>query len=220
MSAIFVPNQRSEETSGVFQSLRNAGVQLVIELQFEGREKEPRHVGFINEEWIVNTFFDGDYENTDTDFVASFLNENVILIEQLRLPALTNLASFLQEATGVAIGACVGMAAANTLGNRLLLFVTVPFGILIVGSASGVGSALELGLRDRLLKTLKIKAKSVKRTAKTLPQAREKPETSGLIPAKDYGKDPIHRIYPPETSGLIPEKDYSEDPLHRIIPSE
>ena len=198
MSAIFVPNQRSEETSGVFQSLRNAGVQLIIELQFEGRENEPRNVGFINEEWIVNTFFDGNYENTDTDLVASFLSENVILIEQARLPALTNLASFLQKATGVAIGACVGMTAANTLGNRLLLFVTVPFGILIVGTALGVGSALELGLRDRLLKTLKIKAKSAKRAAKTLPQAEEKPETSGLIPAKYDGEDPLRRIYPSE----------------------
>jgi hypothetical protein len=126
-----------------------------------------------------------------------FLNENVILIEQ-SMPVLTNLASFLQKATGVAIGACVGMTAANTLGNRLLLFVTVPFGILIVGTASGVGSALELGLRDRLLKTLKVKAKSAKRTAKTLPKAREKPETSGLIPAKDYGDDPLHRIIPSE----------------------
>ena len=38
MSAIFVPNQRSEETSGVFQGLRNAGVQLIIEQQFEGLE--------------------------------------------------------------------------------------------------------------------------------------------------------------------------------------
>ena len=99
MSTIFVPNQRSEETSVVFQGLRNAGVQLIIELQFEGEQKEPRHIEFINEEWIVNTFFDGDYENTDTDLVASFLNENVILIEQARLPALTNLASFLQKAT-------------------------------------------------------------------------------------------------------------------------
>ena len=197
MSAIFVPNQRSEETSGVFQDLRNAGVQFIIELLFEGRENEPRHIDFINEEWIVNTFFDGDYESTDTDLVASFLNENVILIEQ-SLPVLTNLASFLQKATGVAIGACVGMTAANTLGNRLLLFVTVPFGILIVGTASGVGSALELGLRDRLLKTLKVKTKSAKRTAKTLPKAREKPETSGLIAAKNYGDDPLRGITPSE----------------------
>jgi hypothetical protein len=198
MAAIFVPNQRSEETSGIFQGLRNAGVQLIIELQFEGEQKEPRHIEFINEEWIVNTFFDGDYENTDTDLVASFLNENVILIEQSLLPTLTNLASFLQKATGVAVGACVGMTAANTLGNRLLLFVTVPFGILIVGTASGVGSALELGLRDRLLKTLKIKAKSAKKAAKTLPRVREKPERtgltglselSGLITAKDYGDE-------------------------------
>ena len=76
--------------------------------------------------------------------------------------------------------------------------MTVPFGILIVGSASGVGSALEQGLRDRLLKTLKIKAKSAKRAAKTLPQAEEKPETSGLIPAKYDGEDPLRRIYPSE----------------------
>src|SRR6516162_8273925 len=192
ISAIFVTNQSSEEPSGVFQDLRNAGVQFIIELLFEGRENmplegresEPRHIEFINEKWMVNTFFGGDYENTDTDLVASFFNENVILVEQsLSLPALTNLTSFLQKATGVAIGACVGMTAANTLGNRLLLFVTVPFGILIIGTASGVGSALELGLRDRLLKSLKVTAKSAKRAAKTLPQAEEKPETSGLIPA-------------------------------------
>ena len=182
ISAIFVANQSSEEPSGVFQDLRNAGVQFIIELLFEGRENERRHIDFINEEWMVNTFFGGDYENTDTDLVASFLNENVILVEQsLSLPSLTNLTSFLQKATGVAIGACVGMTAANTLGNRLLLFVTVPFGILIIGTASGVGSALELGLRDRLLKSLKVKAKSAKRTAKTLRKVREKPETSGLI---------------------------------------
>jgi hypothetical protein len=190
ISAIFVPNQSSEEPSGVFQDLRNAGVQFIIELLFEGRENkplegrenEPRHIDFINEEWMVNTFFEGDYENTDTDLVSSFFNENVILVEQsLSLPSLTNLTSFLQKATGVAIGACVGMTAANTLGNRLLLFVTVPFGILIIGTASGVGSALELGLRDRLLKSLKVKAKSAKRTAKTLRKVREKPETSGLI---------------------------------------
>ena len=182
ISAIFVANQSSEEPSGVFQDLRNAGVQFIIELLFEGRENERRHIDFINEEWMVNTFFGGDYENTDTDLVASFFNENVILVEQsLSLPSLTNLTSFLQKATGVAIGACVGMTAANTLGNRLLLFVTVPFGILIIGTASGVGSALELGLRDRLLKSLKVKAKSAKRTAKTLRKVREKPETSGLI---------------------------------------
>ena len=129
--------------------------------------------------------------------VASFLNENVILIEQ-SMPVLTKLASFLQKATGVAIGACVGMTAANTLGNRLLLFVTVPFGILIVGTASGVGSALELGLRDRLLKTLKVKAKSAKRMAKTLPKVRKNPETSGLIAAKNYGDDPLRGTIPSE----------------------
>ena len=201
ISAIFVPNQSSEEPSGVFQDLRNAGVQFIIELLFEGRENEPRHIDFINEKWMVNTFFGGDYENTDTDLVASFFNENVILVEQsLSLPSLTNLTSFLQKATGVAIGACVGMTAANTLGNRLLLFVTVPFGILIIGTASGVGSALELGLRDRLLKSLKVKAKSAKRTAKTLRKVREKPETSGLIVAKNYDDDNVSlsRIIPNE----------------------
>jgi hypothetical protein len=192
ISAIFVPNQSSEEPSGVFQDLRNAGVQFIIELLFEGRENERRPIDFINEEWMVNTFFGGDYENTDTDLVASFLNENVILVEQsLSLPSLTNLTSFLQKATGVAIGACVGMTAADTLGNRLLLFVTVPFGILIIGTASGVGSALELGLRDRLLKSLKVKAKSAKRTAKTLRKVREKPETSGLLVAKNYDDDNV-----------------------------
>ena len=207
ISAIFVPNQSGEGPSGVFQDFRNAGVQFIIELSFESRENktqdrenELRHIDFINEEWMVNTFFEGDYENTDTDLVAFFLNENVILIEQsLSLPSLTNLTSFLQKATGVAIGACVGMTAANTLGNRLLLFVTVPFGILIIGTASGVGSALELGLRDRLLKSLKVKAKSAKRT-KTLRKTKEKPETSGQIAVRNYEDDNLSltRIIPNE----------------------
>jgi hypothetical protein len=228
MSAIFIPNQSREEPSGVFQDLRNAGVQLIIELliggrenkPLEGRENESKDIDFINEEWMVNTFFEGDYENTDTDLVASLLEENVILTERsFELPSLTNLTSFLQKATGVAIGACVGMTAANTLGNRMLLFVTVPFGILIVGTASGVGSALKLGLGDRLLKTLKVNAKSAKRTAKTLPKAGE-PDTSGVIPAKDYGDEAetLPRAGEPDTSGVIPATDY-RGPLHRIIGS-
>jgi len=53
------------------------------------------------------------------------------------------------------------------------MFITVPFGMLIVGTAAGVGSALELGLRDRILKLLKVQAKLAKRTTSTATQSHQ-----------------------------------------------
>ena len=78
---------------------------------------------------------------------AAFFEEPCIVIEQSP-PELASLASLLKQGGGVAVGAFVGLHAAS--GPMLL--VTVPAGMLIVGAAAGIGSALEAGLRDLLLK--------------------------------------------------------------------
>lgn len=143
------------------QTLRGLGLTNIIDLPLSSA---------IDVSWMVNAFFAGDYANTDTDLIAYVLDNNAIIIEQSP-PELTSLTSFLQKSTGVAIGAYVGVAAATALGNPLLMFITVPFGMLIVGTAAGVGSALELGLRDRVLTLLKVQAKLAKRTTSTTTQS-------------------------------------------------
>jgi hypothetical protein len=80
------------------------------------------------------------------DFAALF-DQPCIVIEQSP-PELASLAGLLKQGGGVAVGAFVGLHAAS--GPMLL--VTVPAGIIIVGAAAGLGSALEAGLRDLLLK--------------------------------------------------------------------
>jgi formate-dependent nitrite reductase membrane component NrfD len=54
----------------------------------------------------------------------------------------------------VVIGAYIGMLTASGVEHPMLMFITVPFGMLIAGTAAGIGSALELGLRERVLRLL------------------------------------------------------------------
>ena len=64
--------------------------------------------------------------------------------EQLSLQSLAKLAS------SVAMGAWVGTQAASALGQPILMFLTVPAGMLIISAASGISKALENGLYDWL----------------------------------------------------------------------
>jgi hypothetical protein len=93
--------------------------------------------------FAVSTFGGPDVAG---DFAALF-DLPCIVIEQSP-PELASLAGLLKQGGGVAVGAFVGLHAAS--GPMLL--VTVPAGIIIVGAAAGLGSALEAGLRDLLLK--------------------------------------------------------------------
>jgi hypothetical protein len=114
----------------------------------------PDAYGYITPDWFLSTLFT---KNQHDQNLAQFLfKEPVIVIEQSPC-ALTDLTSFLQKATGVSIGAYMGMTAATSLGNPLLMFITAPLGMLIMGTASGVGAALEQGLRDKVLGWLKEK---------------------------------------------------------------
>jgi hypothetical protein len=84
----------------------------------------------------------------EDDFVE-ILTEPCIAIEHSPLE-LTNLFSQLKGATGVAIGAYVGLQ----VTSGPLLLVTVPLGMIIIGGASGVGAALEAGLRMSIVELI------------------------------------------------------------------
>lgn len=73
-----------------------------------------------------------------------------VVIEQSP-PDLTSIVDLIRRATGVGIGAWAGIQAAPTPG---MLFITIPAGMMIIGAASGIGAALESGLRERLLRML------------------------------------------------------------------
>jgi hypothetical protein len=108
---------------------------------------------YISEKWLAR-LFEGDYETIDYDLIQSVLQEDVIVLEQSP-PSLKSLFSILKEASGVTIGAYIGMATAAAMGNPMLMFVTVPAGMLILGTTKAVASALEQGLYDRVLAALK-----------------------------------------------------------------
>ena len=67
---------------------------------------------------------------------------------------LESLLAIVAKGSGVTIGAGVGIVAA---GPTPLLLITVPAGMIIGGAAFGVGQALQVGLRSRLLKLMGVK---------------------------------------------------------------
>ena len=80
--------------------------------------------------------------------VVSALTDASIVIEQsppLGIP----LSTLMSRAPSVAIGTYIGMQAAGGI-SPWLMFVTVPTGILVIGSAIGVAKALEKGLNQRI----------------------------------------------------------------------
>jgi hypothetical protein len=164
ISAIFLPKV---EAGDLPASLRTSfGVQNVIRLPSEqnvspavrkrGLDLHGADAPFayITAPWFVSAFFDGD-NTVDSGFIETVLYEESIIMESSP-PMLTSLSSMLNHASGVAIGAYVGVQTATAMGNPLLMFMTVPIGMLIIGSAAGVGMALEHGLRDMILKVLNV----------------------------------------------------------------
>jgi hypothetical protein len=59
--------------AGHIQTLRSLGLQNIIDLPLSA---------VIDVPWMVNAFFSGDYENTDTDLIAYVLDSSVLVIEQ------------------------------------------------------------------------------------------------------------------------------------------
>jgi hypothetical protein len=63
----------------------------------------------------------------------------------------------LKNSSSSVIGTMIGVAAAHE--NTALLFVTVPAGIIVVGSAFGIAKGLERGLAGKIEKLMKWKPK-------------------------------------------------------------
>ena len=149
MSAIFVPTLKLADPQTLAPSLRDLlGIQDATALPPQLDPSEPFQ--YIDQSWLANKFF-GTTDSDELDVLWILLNDDTIVVEHSP-PIFASLASFLKGASGVAIGAYVGIA--TGIPNPMLMFVTVPFGIIIVGAASGVGHALEQGLRDMILRLL------------------------------------------------------------------
>jgi hypothetical protein len=69
---------------------------------------------------------------------------------------LDSLGALITRSTGVGLGAYAGFVIA---GTSPLLLITVPAGMVLFGAASGVANALEQGLRERVLKLVKGRAR-------------------------------------------------------------
>ena len=108
---------------------------------------------YINPNWLAS-LFSGDYETIDIDLIKSVLTEEVIVAEHSP-PLLKSLFDFLKDASGVSIGAWVGIAAAVGVGNPMLMFITVPAGMLIVGTTKSIATAIEQRLIDKLVEASK-----------------------------------------------------------------
>jgi hypothetical protein len=84
-------------------------------------------------------------------FVEQAVFTDVVPFEESPLE-LTSIAALIKQATGVGLGAYVGFLVAG--GPTPLLFLTIPAGMVIMGTASGVAKALEVGLNYRLLRLM------------------------------------------------------------------
>jgi hypothetical protein len=83
---------------------------------------------------------------------------NVIPVEHSALGA-DSLGSILASGSGAGIGAAVGVMVAG--GPTPLLLVTVPLGVILCGSAKGIGEGLGEGFRHKIRKIMGVPTESV-----------------------------------------------------------
>jgi hypothetical protein len=79
---------------------------------------------------------------------AAFDGETIVV--EHSPPSVESIMALLSRGSGVALGAYVGYDAASNV-SPLLLYASVPAGMLICGTAAGVADALQRGLRHRVL---------------------------------------------------------------------
>jgi hypothetical protein len=91
-----------------------------------------------------------DPEVLRNHILAAFKSPQIIV--ERSPPTAETVMSLVSKGSGVAIGAYLGF---HTFENApLLLYATVPGGMLLCGTAAGVAEALQLGLRERLYRWL------------------------------------------------------------------
>ncbi len=88
-------------------------------------------------------------------FAVKVANRPLIPFE--RSPLTSEALADILKNSGMTVGAALGFYAG--VGDPLLLFILVPAGIIICGAAKGIADALQEGLRDKILKSLKSKRK-------------------------------------------------------------
>lgn len=86
--------------------------------------------------------------------IVDFVKNAGVVIEQSP-PEAIPFASLLRKASSVTIGTMMGAAVA--IDNPPLMFITIPAGIIVVGSAMGVSKGLERGLAKKIERLMKRK---------------------------------------------------------------
>jgi hypothetical protein len=89
--------------------------------------------------------------------IVDYLKYEFPIVVEQSPPLTITLAQLLKNASSTTIGTLLGVAAAGE--NYPLMFITVPAGIIVVGSAYGVSKGLEAGLAKRIEKLMKWKPK-------------------------------------------------------------
>ncbi len=82
------------------------------------------------------------YEGRLSQFVTDVYNSDVVISNSP--PKDRSIKSILSSSSSVAIGTLIGIGAAD--GSPYLMFLTVPAGVLVMGTVVGVSKGLEQGL--------------------------------------------------------------------------
>ena len=102
-------------------------------------------------ELILGGFYDGRARlrrpsSQNRELINDLLAESIVI--ERSPPEAMPLRAMLSKASAASIGTFLGVAKAWS--NPLLMFVTIPAGILVIGSTLGLAKALEEGLHERL----------------------------------------------------------------------
>jgi hypothetical protein len=111
--------------------------------QFDGKVDDDQLIRFLGAAIQETVQLTPKIEEQNLALVVSLLNEEIV-VQSSPVDAIP-LGKLLGGATAASIGTGVGVLAAG--GNPLLMIVTIPAGIIIIGSAIGISKGLENGLR-------------------------------------------------------------------------
>jgi hypothetical protein len=114
-----------------------------------------RFIDMVVQGTVQRQFAERIYADTIINrHIVDFIKSAGVVIEQSP-PEAIPFASLLRKASSVTIGTMMGAAVA--LDNPPLMFITIPAGIIVVGSAMGVSKGLERGLAKKIERLMKRK---------------------------------------------------------------
>jgi hypothetical protein len=107
-------------------------------------------------------------DNQPPMWVAPLLESKSVIVTRSP-PVQTSFKILAQRPNGLVIGAWVGVAAAYGVGAPMLMFLTVPAGMLVCGATAAIVKGLDLGLPEWLSKKMR-EAPKPKPKAKRAPR--------------------------------------------------